>query len=548
MRIVTSAPAPMEVKPAMVWRSILALAALAAAAPAWQAPRPGENTEMKEFQAAAGEKDPVKKMEALKRFLGGHATSPMASQARRELVVTFVKIRPAKAARETGKLVKPLKPNDRATLHRLLAGELLGVKQQLGDAEKAARAALKEYTYTGLAAELNERAARAKGPAPSAEEIRTRYNSQRGPMEEILGQVLLARGKTAKAEAVLASALRSDPSLSSAAIGLGEIAAKKGDGARALELISQGYLGRPSAESRTKLTAAYVKAKGSESGLEEYLDARYKVLFPNPLPETRYQPDPKRSNRLVLAELYTGAGCPPCVAADLAFDSVLEDYSRRDVAVVVYHEHIPRPDPLTNSDTIARWKWQEGRGVPTYGVDGEMILLGGGPRDAAVAVQKRILDLIGKDLDAPSGAKLSLEAENNGQAVRVKTSVSGIEKPGPDLMLNVALVEKLVRYSGENGIRFHPMVVRSLWSHAVTDGSFEGVETFKVAEVQAALKQHLDDFEKHDDRHNKDGKFRFAVRKDTVDASKLAVVAFVQDSKTRKVLQAAWADAPVEGN
>jgi len=27
-----------------------------------------------------------------------------------------------------------------------------------------------------------------------------------------------------------------------------------------------------------------------------------------------------RTGRMVLAELFTGAGCPPCVGADLAFD------------------------------------------------------------------------------------------------------------------------------------------------------------------------------------------------------------------------------------
>ena len=65
-----------------------------------------------------------------------------------------------------------------------------------------------------------------------------------------------------------------------------------------------------------------------------------------------YHPTEKRSDRLVLAEVFTGAGCPPCVGADLAFDAAMERYSPKDVAVVMYHEHVPRPDPMTNPDTI----------------------------------------------------------------------------------------------------------------------------------------------------------------------------------------------------
>jgi thiol-disulfide isomerase/thioredoxin len=44
----------------------------------------------------------------------------------------------------------------------------------------------------------------------------------------------------------------------------------------------------------------------------------------------------------VLAELFTGSECPPCVGADLAFDGLVEAVPAKYLAVLVYHLPIPR--------------------------------------------------------------------------------------------------------------------------------------------------------------------------------------------------------------
>ena len=54
-------------------------------------------------------------------------------------------------------------------------------------------------------------------------------------------------------------------------------------------------------------------------------------------------------------ELFTGAQCPPCVAADVAFDALEMAYDPKDLILSQYHMHIPGPDPLTNPASIARW-------------------------------------------------------------------------------------------------------------------------------------------------------------------------------------------------
>lgn len=104
---------------------------------------------------------------------------------------------------------------------------------------------------------------------------------------------------------------------------------------------------------------------------------------------------------------------------------------------------------------------------------------------------------------------------------------------------DVLLLEKELRYSGENGIRFHPMVVRSIASFPLKGEKAKSeTHAFDLADVAAGFRRtHIADFEKYDERHNKEGKFRFMEHKSTVDPADLAVVAFVQDGKTKAVLQ-----------
>ena len=58
-----------------------------------------------------------------------------------------------------------------------------------------------------------------------------------------------------------------------------------------------------------------------------------------------------QDKRVVVVELFTGAECPPCVSADVAFDALLETYKPNEVVLLEYHLHIPGPDPLTNADS-----------------------------------------------------------------------------------------------------------------------------------------------------------------------------------------------------
>lgn len=465
----------------------------------------------KDLSAAVTRKDPAARVKAVDQFLARKDVPPaLAAAARNELVGSLAKDAPKRAVKWVERASKRLKPADRAALYQRLAATLLETKQLPAQALIAAR-----------------RAAAVDEARP-----RSRY-------QETLGMALHASGLNAEASVELDAVLKENPGSFRAADALASIAEAEGRTGDLLPLRAQSFLARASRESWDRLRAAY----GDRPGLEEYLDARYAAMYPLTSHPEPYQPGAQRSERTVLAELYTGAGCPPCAAADVAFDSVLERYARRDVAVVMYHVHVPRPDPMTNSDTRARWDWQKGRGVPTYAIDGRAAI-GGGARADAPEVLKGIIEKIDPALEKPAGAALDVHARHHGASVAVRASLGNLPAGNANLRLKLVLVEKQLRYSGENGIRFHPMVARNIVSLELNGaGSIE--HSFDLAGVEAELKRHLDEFEKHDERHNKEGDFRFRVRMDRIDPANLAVVGYVQDMETREVLQSAFADAPL---
>jgi hypothetical protein len=211
----------------------------------------------------------------------------------------------------------------------------------------------------------------------------------------------------------------------------------------------------------------------------------------------------------------------------------------------MYHVHVPRPDPMTTTETAARSKNYGVTGVPTYAIDGKKIGGGGGPRDYAPEVFARFQKDLEKDLETAAEAKLKIDAGLHGGTVKVSAAADSVTSDSKDLKVQILLVEKEIRHLGENGIRFHPMVVRAFGGEkgegynidANGKGTFDA--TFDLDAIGKDLRKQLDDYEAKGHRGES---FKFSAKKDQIDRADLAVVVFVQDDKTRHVLQAAYVD------
>src|SRR5262249_25120631 len=120
-----------------------------------------------------------------------------------------------------------------------------------------------------------------------------------------------------------------------------------------------------------------------------------------------------KSTRAVLVELFTGAQCPPCVAADLAFDALGKTYSPAEVVLLEYHERIPGPDALTSKDTEARLEYYQRavEGTPTIIFDGRPLRASGGSADEAPSLYQGYREVLDEQLlERPAGAKVTATA------------------------------------------------------------------------------------------------------------------------------------------
>jgi thiol-disulfide isomerase/thioredoxin len=363
--------------------------------------------------------------------------------------------------------------------------------------------------------------------------------------------VELKLGHTAEAQKLLEESYAVTPSNVTVTAALGEIASKSGNDDKAMDYLVSAHLsGHAPGTANQTFEALYKKHhNGTLDGLEAMLDTEYRKRFANPVHVAAYKPTEKRSDRIVLAEVFTGSGCGPCAGADVAFDAAIERYSRKDLAVVMYHVHVPRPDPMTTDATMARYKTYGANGVPAFAIDGRKTI-GGGSRDAAPDVFEQFQKDLEKDLETPAEARLKIDASLNGLTVKVSAAVDRVPGDSEDLdsqalKVQILLVEKELRYLGENGIRFHPMVVRAIGGEkgegypidAGGNGTFEA--SFDLDAISRDIKNQLDDYESKGHRGEP---FQFSAKKYQINRGNLAVVVFVQDDKTRHVLQARFVD------
>jgi hypothetical protein len=250
-----------------------------------------------------------------------------------------------------------------------------------------------------------------------------------------------------------------------------------------------------------------------------------------------------KSSRVALVELFTGAQCPPCVSADIAFDAAVKAYKPADVVFLEYHEHIPGPDPLTNSDTEGRMKYYGTlvRGTPTAFVNGKVTQpLGGGKGRG-----EESYGILGKSIDGAleteQQGELKLTVTRKGDKVEAEANVAGLKTTGEKVRLRFALIEDVVRYPGTNDQRFHHHVVRAF------PGGLDGFEMKEAAGSQrvlvnlAELKKGLTDYLAEADK-----KRPFLDDERPLVLKNLRLVAFVQNDDGHEILQAAQIELPDE--
>lgn len=459
----------------------------------------------KAYQAAARIFEAPRRIDALETFIKEYPSSPGVKTARTLILDTAIRNWPDQISR--------LRSQGRSLIHNAPEKDRHNV---------ALLVATKFFTAERLSKETRHLA---------SEVAKHTVNSQeKAEALTLLGKIALQQRKPRKAYPFLVEAFELDPSIRGLGPLLGDLQLKRKDDRQALQTLAIVKVsGRIMPKTQVQLETAWKSLHNNTlDGLEEMLDETYRTRYPSPIQTVPGQAADTRSSRVVLAEVFTGAACGPCAAADLAFDAALQHYSRSDVAVVMYHAHIPNPDPLTTPSTEPRRKYYNVTGTPSWAIDGK-VEGGGGPRSAAPFAWDRIQGAIESALNQETDSRLSLTATSKDTDIRIvlKTTIPS------SATLHVLLVEKHKRYSGENGIRFHPMVVRAHQEFSTLPNQV----IFNLPSVEASIHQYLDEYEASGHRGDS---FQFQQKRWPIDVQNLAVVAFLQNTDDRSVLQAVY--------
>jgi thiol-disulfide isomerase/thioredoxin len=512
-----------------------------AAQPAEEKKAPETPPDLKAYRDALKETDAEKKIAAFEKWKTGFPDSQMRSSVDSAILSTLVTRLPAQQARIrrfAAATYKAAPEKDKPSTALGIANQFLDANLLLKDAEFYAKKAVDAMRLSTWLGEQMAAYEKRKQKPPAPEDLQKRFMVSRAARLAVLGRVEVKLGHTAKGRKLLEDSYSVEPNSPAVQSELGVLAAKAGNDSKALEYLVPAKLsGRATRDAAAALETLYKKQhNGSTEGLEAMLDAEYQKRFPNPVQIAAYQPAENRSDRLVLAEVFTGSGCAPCAAADLAFDGAMSRYARKDLAVLMFHQHIPRPDPMTNPESQDRAKAYKINGVPTFAIDGKTAS-GGGPREAAKSTYARFNKDIEAELEKPAEAHITIGASLKGKTVDVNALVHGVKSDAKDVKVFIALAEKELRFNGENGIRFHPMVVRSIKSFDRSGESYR--QSFDLDAVSKAIKDHLDDYE---GKGHRGEPFTFAEKKYRIDPNDLAVVVFVQEDGSKHVLQAAYVD------
>jgi hypothetical protein len=412
-------------------------------------------------------------------------------------------------------------------------------------------------------------------PVPSGEELREPYRDARATALLALAHVYLAQGKLPASAALLREAAGLQPLNGRVHVLRGQLALAEHHDAAALDELERAQvMGDLPAPLHAAMLSLYKAAhSGSEAGLDAELDRRYAEVFPPPFTPPAHTA--QTGGHTVLLELFTGSSCMPCAGADLALEALLQSHSRDEVVALEMDEHVPGPDPLANPATIARGAVLGAGNTPTFFLDGKHLPVYGGNRDGAQEVYTSLAKFVRIQGERAGGVQLhlsaSLDADGSVHAVAAVQAAdasalkqSAAEEnavwPGdplteaeraradaafpPQLTVNFALVEDNIRYSGENGVRTHRMVVRALSSDAAYGQPIKAgiaatlTATFSTAKVSHDLAAYLDQFEQSNESF---GPIHFLSKDTTLQPSQLAIAAWVQDTRTHRVLQAAFA-------
>ena len=502
--------------------------ALAASGAVFAQSRPNQPPEYKEIVAAYGLDDASARLKELERIKAAYPDSSLKAALDSGILTAKIELAEsldAVLALQGGMLAGASGPA-KLQLPSMAADQILTHPQFASFDKAAVLEAVVKYKDATLAAAADP-ATFEQVPENQRDYIKSRFVVGFGIY---LAQAYLNAGRTAEAAETLTAYRREGgPSDSAYYHALGRVLETEGKTKEAYEAYLAAAVDNDK-EAKDRARALYVKINGREDGFEAALESELKALPFHPEP---FKAPAGWQGKAVLAELFTGSECPPCVGADLGFDGLIESVPSNYLVVLIYHLPIPRPDPMMNPATQVRQDYYGVNSTPTVFFDGANKMVGGGSRGMAEMKYKQYLAAIEPLLAGAPAATLRARASLAGGTVKVEYE-AGRPVPGADYHLVLVQGEEL--HKGSNGLLSHKMVVRDLLT---VDPSAPRSASFDLDASEKAADAYLTEFAR---TYTRVPDFKWATRRNAIARTGLKVVFFAQDRETKKVLNAAVAD------
>lgn len=403
---------------------------------------------------------------------------------------------------------------ERLTALTELSHELLDHPRLADIAAADVAAAVAAYVGQGLKLADDEKV---RGSLSEEQRRSAPYYVEALLMAKTLGRLLVDDAASASA-ALEEYAARGGRPDSGQAYALGRIALLQGKEAEALEHFLKASL-ENERDSAALARGLFLKSGGTDAAFEARREAMQKEL---PFKVQPFRAGADWKSKAVLVELFTGSECPPCAAADLGVDALLESFEPKTLAVLVYHLPIPRPDPMMNHASQRRAGYYRVNSTPTIFFDGAAGPRGGGPRAYGEMLYSAYDEEVRRRVNADPGLKLGLTAVLKGDNVVASYT---LDKIPAGATFHVALVRDEEKYAGGNGILFHHMVVKEFVTLEAAPRT-SGAVTINLTAAEAAAVKHVSDYEQARG-------FSFREKHTAVGRSGLRVVFFVQDASNR---------------
>ena len=293
----------------------------------------------------------------------------------------------------------------------------------------------------------------------------------------------------------------------------------------------------PSASAKRLWLAKHGKIDGLETHLNQLYETRVRAMATKPVPPRKAG----EGTRVVLCELFTGGGCPPCIGVDAALSALEATYATTELVTVRYHEHVPGFDPLANPANEQRFKFYGLDRTPAMFINGKLRPYAG-PLELAPAMYVQARKEIDGFLAEKIKPDLKLAAPLEKGIINITASAGGLLEYPPRVRLILVLVEDRIEFLADNGIRVHEMIARAMPAGPA------GIAPDKQGKLQLELKFDLEKF------RTELGAYLAAVEKEMPQAFRdkplalkgLKLIGFLQDVESGEVLQAAI--VPVTGD